>query len=169
MIPASNTTSTLAPTRLPALGALLALAGCGYGFAAGAGRMPPGAESVFVRPLANRTADAEAGALVGAALRDELARRGAAGGEGAPARLEGTILASTATPASPDGSTWRLGLDVEARLLAGERLLGEVRVQRQEDYLGEVDALGTEGRRRLALRRAAQAAAREIVERLEQP
>jgi hypothetical protein len=131
--------------------------------------MAPGAESVFVRPLANRTADAEAGALVAAALRDELARRGAAGGDGAPARLEGTILAITATPASADGSTWRLGLDVEARLLAGERVLGEVRVRRQEDYLGEVDALATEGRRRLALRRAAEAAAREIIERLEQP
>ena len=33
-------------------------------------------------PFENRTADAEAGALVAAALREELSRRGAAGGEG---------------------------------------------------------------------------------------
>lgn len=131
--------------------------------------MPAGAESVRVRPLANRTADAEAGALLAAALRDELARRGAAGGEGGPARLEGTVLESAAALTSPDGSTWRLTLEVEARLLAGDRLLGDVRVRRQEDYLGEVDALATEARRRLALRRAADAAAREILERLEQP
>ncbi|HZY02404.1 MAG TPA: LPS assembly lipoprotein LptE [Anaeromyxobacteraceae bacterium] len=131
--------------------------------------MPAGAESVRVGPLANRTTDAEAGALLGAALRDELARRGAAGGDGAPAHLEGTVLESTASLASPNGSTWRLTLEVEARLLAGERVLGEVHLRRQEDYLGEVDALATEGRRRLALRRAAEAAARQIVERLEQP
>ncbi|HEY6106674.1 MAG TPA: LPS assembly lipoprotein LptE, partial [Anaeromyxobacteraceae bacterium] len=145
------------------------LTGCGYAFTAGAGRMPAGAESVLVRPLANRTADADAGALLAAALREELARRGAAGGDGAPARIEGTVLESAASLTSPDGSTWRLALEVEARLLAGDRVLGEVRVRRQEDYLGEVDALATEGRRRLALRRAAEAAAREIVERLEQP
>ena len=131
--------------------------------------MPAGAESVLVRPLANRTPDAEAGALMAAALRDELARRGAAGGDGAPARLEGTVLESSAALTSPDGSTWLLVLEVEARLLAGDRLLGEVRVRRQEDYLGEVDALAAEGRRRLALRRAAEAAAREILERLERP
>src|SRR5574337_1182494 len=109
-----------------ALALLLALAGCGYAFTAGAGRMPAGAESVLVRPLANRTPDAEAGALVAAALRQELARRGAAGGEGAPARIEGTILESAASPSSPDGSTWRLALEVEARLLSGERALGQV-------------------------------------------
>ena len=157
------------PTHLAPMTALLALAGCGYGFTAGAGRMPPGAESVQVRPLANRTADAGAGALVAAALRDELARRGAAGGDGAAARLEGTVLESAASLTTPDGSTWRLGLAVEARLVSGERVLAEVRVRCHEDYLGEVDALATEGRRRQALRRAAEAAAREIVERLEQP
>ena len=131
--------------------------------------MPAGAESVAVRPLANRTTDAEAGALLAAALRDELARRGAAGGDGAPARIEGTVIESSGALTSPDGSTWSLTLEAEVRLLAGERILGEVRVRRQEDYLGEVDALATEGRRRAAARRAAEAAAREILERLEQP
>ena len=45
----------------------------------------------------------------------------------------------------------------------------QVKVRREVDYLGEVDAIATEGRRRLAIRRAADEAAREIVERLETP
>lgn len=152
------------PARLAA--AMLALPGCGYAFTAGAARFPPGAERVLVPPLANQTTDAEAGAFLAASLRDELARRGAGGGPGA-ARLEGTVVRSSTSPATLGGATWRLSLEVEARLVAGDRILGEVRVRREEDYLGEVDALATEGRRRLALRRASEAAAREIVERLE--
>lgn len=149
--------------------AALASAGCGYGFTAGSARLPKGAEKVFVRPLENRTADAEAGALLAAALRDELARRGAEGGPGAPARIEGAVERSAHAPSSPGSTTWRLALDVEARLLVGGEVVAEQRVHREEDYLGEVDALASEGRRRLALRRAAGSAAREIVDRFEAP
>src|SRR5512143_1298224 len=75
------------PTRRAALAALLALAGCGYGFTAGVGRLPPGAESVLVRPLDNRTADAEVGALLAAAGRGRRrGRRGAPGGDRAAER-----------------------------------------------------------------------------------
>jgi hypothetical protein len=49
------------------------------------------------------------------------------------------------------------------------REVAQVRVRREVDYLGEVDAIATEGRRRLAIRRAASEAAAEIVERLESP
>ena len=52
-----------------ALALAAAWAGCGYSATAGASRLPPGAEHVFVPPFANRTADAEAGALVAASLR----------------------------------------------------------------------------------------------------
>jgi len=152
--------------RAPAL-ALLLLAGCGYGFSSGVSRLPAGAEKVFVRPLANRTADAEAGALVAAALRQELARRGAEGGAAAPAALEGEVETILATPAT--GATWRLTLVVKARLEAGGKPLGEVTVRPAEEYLLGVDALESEGRRRVALRRAAERAGREIVERLEGP
>ena len=48
------------------LAALAAAAGCGYAVGSGAARLPAGAASVFVPPLENRTADAEAGALVAA-------------------------------------------------------------------------------------------------------
>jgi hypothetical protein len=148
-------------------------AGCGYsvgsGAAHGAARLPSGAGPVFVAPLENRTADAEAGALVAAALREEFARRGAAGGEGAATRIEGTVTRVSSSPLTTQGGTWRLTFEVEARLVVDGREAAQVRSRREVDYLGEVDAIATEGRRRLAIRRAASEAAREIVERLEAP
>jgi hypothetical protein len=151
------------------LAAVAAAAGCGYAVGSGAARLPAGAGSVFVPPLENRTADAEAGALVASALREELSRRGAAGGEGAAARIEGVVTRSSSSPLTPQSGTWRLVFEVQARLLVGGQETAQVRVRREVDYLGEVDAVATEGRRRLAIRRAANEAAREIVERLETP
>lgn len=153
--------------RLAIALATVCLTGCGYGFSAGAGRLPAEAERVFVRPLENRTTDAEAGALVAAALRQELARRGADGESGAPARIEGTVLTSTFSPSS--GTTYALTLQVEARLISGDRQLAETRKSRQEIYLAGTDPLESEGRRRTALRRAAAALARDIVESFEIP
>jgi outer membrane lipopolysaccharide assembly protein LptE/RlpB len=152
--------------------ALIAVAagqGCGYSATVGASRMPPGAERISVPSFANRTADAEAGALVASAMREELARRGVAGGDGAQARVEGTVSRSSAAPLTTQGGTWRLVLEVQAKLLVGGSEAASVSVRREVDYLGEVDAIATEGRRRLALRQAASDAAREIVERLEAP
>lgn len=143
--------------------------GCGYSLSAQGARMPSGAERIHVPAFENRTSDAEAGALVAAAVRQELARRGALGDGGAPARIEGTALAVSFAPSSFGSATSHLTLVVSARLVAGGRTLSEQRVQRDEDYLGAVDSLESEGRRRVALRRAAEAAGREIVERLEAP
>ncbi len=147
----------------------LAAAGCGYSVAAGAGRLPAGAEKVYVATFANRTTDAEAGALVAGALRDELARRGSSGGPGSAARIEGTVTQVAWIPTTPDGGTWRLTLEVQARLVVEGKVASEQAVRREQDYLSEVDALATEGRRRLAVRQASAAAAREIVERFEVP
>ena len=154
---------------LATLVALAAGAGCGYAVGSGAARLPGGADRVFVPPLENRTTDAEAGALVSAALRDELARRGAAGNEGAPARIEGVVTRSSSSPLTTQGGTWRLVFEVQARLVVSGQEAAPITVRREVDYLGEVDAIATEGRRRLAVRRAAEEAAREIVERLETP
>ena len=157
--------------RAVALAAVVAAAGCGcgYGFAAGAGRLPPGAESVFVRPLETRTTDAETGALVAAALRRELARRGADGGPGARARIEGAVEDTSFAASTPTGAS-RVGITVSVSLLVDGKLVAEQRaVRRDEDYLAGQDPLESEGRRRVALRRAADAVAREILERFEQP
>lgn len=157
-------------SRLRQLVALVALvAGCGYTTGSGAARLPAGATLVFVPPLENRTPDAEAGALVAAALREELSRRGAAGGEGASSRIEGAVTRSSSSPLTTQGGTWRLVFEVQARLTVDGVEAAQVKVREEIDYLGEVDAIATEGRRRLAIRRAATEAAREIVERLETP
>jgi hypothetical protein len=149
-----------------ALAAWAALcASCGYGFTAGLGRLPAGTERVFVGPFENRTGDAEAGAWVSAALREELARRGRSGPEGAGARLEGEVVSSGFTPSS--AATYQQSLVVRVRLMAGGKVLGEQTIGRTEDYLGAIDPLETEGRRRLALRRLAAALARDILERFE--
>jgi hypothetical protein len=146
-----------------------ASAACGYSATAGTSRLPQGAARVHVPPLENRTADAEAGALVASALREELARRGAAGGDGAPARIEGAVTHISAAPVTTQGGTWRLVLEVQARLVVDGKEAAAASVRREVDYLGEVDAIATEGRRRLALRKAAAEAARDIVERFEAP
>jgi len=152
-----------------ALSVLAVAAGCGYSATAGAARMPEGAERVFVPSFANRTADAEAGMLVASALREELARRGTAGGEGARARIEGTVSRASVAPVTTQSGTWRLVFEVQAKLVVDGKDGAAVNVRREVDYLGEVDAIATEGRRRLALRRAAAEAARDIAERLETP
>jgi len=153
----------------PAAALLLLLPACGYGFGAGVSRLPPGAEAVQVRPLDNRSPDAEAGALLAAALRQELARRGAGGGAGAPAILEGEVEDTSTVPIAAGASAWRLTLAARVRLISAGRTLAEARVRRSEDYVAGVDALESEGRRRIALARAADAAARELLERLARP
>jgi hypothetical protein len=149
--------------------ALLALPACGYRLAARGAPLAGGASEVFVPPLENRSSDSEAGALVAAALREELARRGAQGGAGAAARIEGAVEDVRYGSSSPNGATWKLALVVSARLVAPGGAVPQARIARSEEYLVGQDPLETEGRRRLALRRAAAAAARELVERFEAP
>jgi hypothetical protein len=148
---------------------VLACGGCGYTPSSGPGRQRPGAERVFVRPFENHTSDAESGALLGAALRRELARRDADAGREARARIEGEIVQAYFGPFSPNGAIYRFTLVVAARLVVDDRLVVQQSFARNEDLLAGQDPLESEGRRRLALRRASDAIAREIVERFEQP
>jgi Lipopolysaccharide-assembly len=155
--------------RLALALAAVALSACGYRFASRGAPLAGGVAQIFVPPLENRTGDAEAGAFVAAALREELARRGADGGSSAAARLEGAVEDTRYAPSSPNGATWALSLTVSARLVSAGKPVAETRVARSEEYLAGQDPLETEGRRRLALRRAAAAAARDVVEQLEKP
>ncbi len=131
--------------------------------------MPAGAQRIFVRPFENHTTDAELGALVAAALRQELARRGADAGSEARARIEGTIDDASSALVGLNPPIYHLNLTVTARLLVDGKALAEQRMGHGEDYLSGLDPLESEGRRRLALRRSAEALARDIVERFEQP
>ncbi len=165
-------TRMLARALAPAAALALALA-CGYGFSTRY-HAQGGADRVHVRAFENLSTEPSLGAEVTAALRDELARRGAAGDEGAPAVIEGRVRASPPTPSTAAvgasfPATWRIAVEVHARLLVGDKAVAERTVRRETDYLSGVagDALETEGRRALALRRVAADAARDILQSFE--
>ena len=94
-----------------------------------------------MRPFENLSTEASLGAEVTAALRDELARRGASAGPGAPAEIVGQVRAGAPGPSSPDGATWRIGVEVKARLVVKGTTVSERTVRREADYLAGV-ALG---------------------------
>ncbi len=157
--------------RTAAIVLVFAVAGCGYGFSQ-RWVARNGAERVHVRAFENSSTEPELGAAVTAALRDELARRGADAGEGAPAAIEGDVRSTEPAPTSmnapgTNAATWRIGIEVRARLVAGGAAVAERTVRREADYLGGADPLETEGRRALALRRLADDAAREVVRAFE--
>jgi hypothetical protein len=152
---------------LAAAAALGGPAACGYGFSQRYVAVG-GADRIHVRTFENRSTEPDLGALVTSALRDELARRGADAGEGAGAAIEGEVRASEPALTSTAGTTWRIGIELRARFTPGGGAPAVVRtVRRESDYLGGGDPLETEGRRALALRRAAGEAARELLRALE--
>jgi hypothetical protein len=150
-----------------ALGLCLA-AGCGYGLGTrwmGKG----GADRVEVRPVENLSTQPGLGATVTEALRIALARRGAASGtqpgagRGEGARIEGDVRAREPAPSSPGARTWRIAVEVRARLLVGEKVAAEGTFSREADYLAGADPVESEGRRALAMRRLAGELADEIL------
>ncbi|ACG74042.1 conserved hypothetical protein [Anaeromyxobacter sp. K] len=149
------------------LAGLAALAaGCGYGFSH-AYRARGGAERVHVRAFQNLSSDPELGAAVTAALREELARRGASAGPDAPVAIEGEVGAGEGLPSSVTGSTFHVVLNARARLVSEGKVIASLAVRRDGDHLGGADPLETEGRRALELRRLAADAARQILEGFE--
>ena len=146
---------------LPALAAI-AVAGCGYRFTTAYHLKD--AERATVTPFENLSAEPELGAAVSAALREELARRGAAG-EGAV--IEGEVRSTEPVPTAAAGAAYRIGLQVRARLKVGARVVAQHDLRRDGDYVAGVDALETEGRRALALRRAAADVARDVLRAFE--
>ena len=144
------------------LAVLLSLSACGYGLSTRYVARG-GAERVHVRAFENLSTEPSLGAEVTTALRDELSRRGAAAGEDAPAYIDGNVRASAPGPSS--ASTWRIAVEVRGRLVVAGAPVAERTVRRETDFLFGVggDALETEGRRALALRRVAADAAHELL------
>ena len=156
----------MAAHRLAA--ALLALAllpGCGYAVSAGL-KLKGGAPRAEVRPFENRSSDPSVGAEVAAALRQELARRGAEGAGGAV--IEGEVRTGAATPSLSGGALLRVSLGVTARLRSGGAVVAERTVRREADHLAGADALEGEARRAQALQRLAAEVARELVDAFEE-
>jgi hypothetical protein len=168
--------------RPGAIAAAVALSACGYGFSQHYVAQG-GVDRIHVRPFENRSTEPELGATVTSALRAELARRGSDAGEGAPAVLTGEVRAtepvvtSTVRPtgATPTGparetsvaATWRIGIEVRARLTARDGTPVERIVRRELDFLAGADPLETEGRRALALRRGVDEVARDLLRAFE--
>jgi hypothetical protein len=151
---------------LRALVAALAVpaAGCGYHLAGG--WHAAGAERVHVRPFQPASADPGLAAAFTTALREELARRGADAGDDAPAWLEGEVRAGEGMPSTEAAATYHVVLDGRARLWVKGAVAVDRPVRREGDYLAGADALETEGRRALALRRLAAEAAADLVQAL---
>ncbi len=145
---------------------LVALSGCGYAVSAGL-KLRGGAELAEVRPFENLSTDPSVGVEVTSALREALARRGAAG-DGARALIDGQVTTDTVAPSFAGGATQRVGLVVRARLLVDGALVLERQVRREADYLAGADALEGEARRAQALRRLAGEAARDVLSAFEE-
>ena len=123
-------------------------------------------QAIKVAAVRNDTAQAEAGGILAAAMRSELAGRGRLGSDasaGPELSLELIPLQSIPSASGGDGAA-AFRLDAQLRLVIGDY---EDRLLESEDYLAGVDVLGTEANRRAALRRLATAAAKEAVERYE--
>jgi outer membrane lipopolysaccharide assembly protein LptE/RlpB len=147
------------------------LASCGYRLAQG-GALPSGARSVRVAPVDNRTAQAEAGGLFAAALRDELSARGKLSPEDARvAMLEAALLTVRSVPSAfsaASAAAYRLEAELRVRLAdAGGAVVYEDLQTGGEDYLAGIDVIGTEANRRAALHRLAAALAREAIDKME--
>ena len=157
---AGRTPSTLGA----ALAVALALGGCGYAVSAGL-KLQGGATSATVRPFENRSSDPEVGADVAAALRQELARRGA---EGEGAVIDGEVRTEGLAATLAGGATSRVAIEARARLTVGGRVVAERRVRREADHLAGADPLEGEARRAQALQRLAGEVARALVDAFEE-
>ncbi len=156
--------------RARAAAVLLVLAACGYR-AVTPYRARGGVDRIHVRAFENDSTDPQLGAAVTAALRDELARRGAYAGADAPAQLEGAVRVTSGTGSSFFSSTASVSVEVQARLSLNGKPVHELSVVRiiAASHQGGADALESEGRRSTALQKLARDAAREVLRALEQP
>ncbi|HET6437406.1 MAG TPA: LptE family protein, partial [Anaeromyxobacter sp.] len=104
-------------------------AACGYRVATPY-RARGGVDRIHVRAFENDSSDPELGAVLTGALRDELARRGAAAGEDAPGQLEGSVRVVSGVPSSFSATSSRVAVEIHARLTSRGKLVRELVLQR---------------------------------------
>ena len=157
---------------LPVL--VLTLTACGYRFTAPNSALPAGLQSVRVPLFVNRTAEPGAEFHFTQAAKDQLERAGRLGGDAAEGVLEGKILQVTSgpflqAPDLPKQPVFRLSVTVSLTLKKNDQVVGSTTVGLSEEFPSGADVLLTESNRGAALRRIAEAAVREGLERLQAP
>jgi hypothetical protein len=157
--------------RFPLL-ALVLLAGCGYRFTAPNASLPGGMRSARVPFFINRTAEPGAELPFTQAARDQLERAGRLGGPDAEGVLEGTILGVNSgpflqAPTLPRQPVFRMTAAISLVLKKGGVTVGGTTVSVSEEFPSGADVLLTESNRAAALRRIADAAIREGLERMQ--
>lgn len=161
-----------------AAGALLALASCGYRFAAGGGPLPENITAVRAPVFVNHTAEPGLEAVFTRALREQLMHSGVRSDPTAEAELRGEVLGvdagATILTTPPPGAaepprlaSYRISVAARLQLVKGERVLAQTDVAGVEDYLpGFEDILRSDANRQAALQRLAHRLMREGYERL---
>ena len=157
-----------------ALFALVTLSACGYRFTAPNSSLPAGLKSVRVPVFNNRTAEPGAELYFTQAARDQLERSGRLGGDAADGVLEGTIIAISSgpflqAPELPKQPVFRLAVSLSLALKKNDLAVGTTTVVLTEEFPSGADVLLTESNRGAALRRIADAAIREGLEKLQAP
>lgn len=156
---------------LVALSLLLAT-GCGYRFAAPNSELPGGIRTVYVPVFTNKTPEAAAELLFTSAAKEQLARANRLGGESSDAILEGTINTITSgvaygSPELPRQPVFRLSASLTLVLKKGGAPVSTTTFATSEEFPSGADVLLTESNRAAALKRVADTAMREGLERLQ--
>jgi hypothetical protein len=157
-----------------ALALLLLASGCGYRFTAPNASLPGGVRAAQVPYFFNKTAEPGAEAVFTQAARDQLERAGRLGGPDAEAVLKGTVEAVSSGPTVPAPSlprqpVFRLTATLSLSLEKEGAVVGATTVSVNEEFPSGADVLLTESNRMAALRRVAEAAVREGLEKLQAP
>lgn len=154
------------------LALVLLLSACGYRFTAPNSSLPAGLTSVQVPMFENKTADPSIELVFTQAARDQLHRAGRLGGDTAEGTLRGTVLTISSGPflAAPTLGRqpgMRISVGVLLVLEKQGREVGRTGVTFSEEFPSGADVLLTESNREAALRRIADSAVREGLERLQ--
>ncbi|MFO0596533.1 MAG: LPS assembly lipoprotein LptE [Myxococcaceae bacterium] len=155
-----------------ALALCVLVAGCGYRLVAPNSELPGGVRSVFVPVFDNRTADPQAALLFTEAAKDQLSRAGRLGGEASEATLQGSVLGISSGPfaTSPQlgkQPAFRMTVTLSLNLVKNGASVGSTTVSTAEEFPSGADVLLTESNRAAALKRLADEAVREGLERLQ--
>jgi outer membrane lipopolysaccharide assembly protein LptE/RlpB len=154
---------------------VLGIAGCGYRFSAGAGRLPDGGRRLCIPQAENLTTEGQASAQFTAALRRQAADRGLelVGDAAGSAVMQAKVVSIRAVPrgVAVSGSRFRareqeVVVQVEMKLRSPSADEVEIKLSDRESYLSAQDIRGTEANRQLALQRVFQRMAEEGIERI---